>query len=68
MPQRARGPAEGKGRAGVIREVMLFACVFAMSAAAPGADTMLILARSLAGDRARPPPWRPASLSLSSSC
>jgi len=40
VPQRARGPAEGKGRAGVIREVMLFACVFAMSAAAPGADTM----------------------------
>jgi len=33
----------------VIHEVMLFAGVFAMSAAAPGADTMLILARSLAG-------------------
>jgi len=33
----------------VIHEVMVFAGVFAVSAAAPGADTMLILARSLAG-------------------
>jgi len=33
----------------VIHEVMVFAGVFAMSAAAPGADTMLIFARSLAG-------------------
>lgn len=33
----------------MIHEVMVFAGVFAVSAAAPGADTMLILARSLAG-------------------
>jgi len=33
----------------VIHEVMVFAGVFAVSAVAPGADTMLILARSLAG-------------------
>jgi threonine/homoserine/homoserine lactone efflux protein len=33
----------------VIHKVMVFAGVFAVSAAAPGADTMLILARSVAG-------------------
>ncbi len=33
----------------MIHEVVLFAGVFAISAATPGADTMLILARALAG-------------------
>lgn len=33
----------------MIHEACLFAGIFAMSAAAPGADTMLILSRSLAG-------------------
>lgn len=40
----------------MIHEVLLFAAVFAASAAAPGPDTMLLLARSLAaGPRAAAP-------------
>lgn len=40
----------------MIHEVLLFAAVFAASAAAPGADTMLLFARSLAaGPRAAAP-------------